>query len=262
MDRMSSGQKTVRTVLYWGLPVLAVLLIIVGWITFSASHPDLMPAPVDVWDRFIRTFTRPIAKTTLIGHAWASLRRVLIALLIAWAFGIGFGILIGWNRKARAFFGSIFEVIRPIPPIAWIPIVIMWFGIGEFPKVLLVFIGTFVPLVINTSAGIEMVDKINLHVGRIFGGNDMQILKEIVIPTALPSIFAGIRTSVSSGWTTVLAAEMMGAQQGLGSLVTRGWQGSDLSLVLVAVITIAVIGALLAVILQQLEKVVCPWNSK
>ena len=213
MDRMSSSQKAVRTVLYWGLPVLAVLLIVIGWVTFSAGHPDLMPAPLDVWDRFIRTFTRPIAKTTLIGHAWASLRRVLIALFISWAFGIGFGILIGWNRKARAFFGSIFEVIRPIPPIAWIPIVIMWFGIGEFPKVLLVFIGTFVPLVINTSAGIEMVDKINLHVGRIFGGNDMQILKEIVIPTALPSIFAGIRTSVSSGWTTVLAAEMMGAQQ-------------------------------------------------
>lgn len=262
MDSMSSKQKTIRTVLYWGLPVLAVVLIIIGWISFSSSNPDLMPTPLDVWERFIRTFTRPVAKTTLIGHAWASLRRVLTALFIAWAFGIGFGILIGWNRAARAFFGSIFEVIRPIPPIAWIPIVIMWFGIGEFPKVLLVFIGTFVPLVINTSAGIEMVDKINIHVGRIFGGNDKQILKEIVIPTALPSIFAGIRTSVSSGWTTVLAAEMMGAQQGLGSLVTRGWQGSDLSLVLVAVITIAIIGALLAVILQKLEKVVCPWNNK
>ena len=262
MDRMSSKEKMIRTVLYWGLPVLAIALVIVGWVVFSAGHPDLMPAPLDVWDRFIRTFTRPIAKTTLIGHAWASLRRVLIALLISWAFGIAFGILIGWSRWARAFFGSIFEVIRPIPPIAWIPIVIMWFGLGEFPKVLLVFIGTFVPLVINTSAGIEMVDKINIHVGRIFGGSNAQILKEIVIPTALPSIFAGIRTSVSSGWTTVLAAEMMGAQQGLGSLVTRGGQGSDLSLVLVSVITIAIIGAILAVILQKLEKVVCPWNNK
>ena len=133
MDRMSSKQKMIRNVLYWGLPVLAILVIVVGWIAFSASHPDLMPAPWDVWERFIRTFTRPIAKTTLIGHAWASLRRVLIALLISWAFGIAFGILIGWSRWARAFFGSIFEVIRPIPPIAWIPIVIMWFGLGEFP---------------------------------------------------------------------------------------------------------------------------------
>ena len=180
---------------------------------------------------------------------------------MSWVFGIAFGILIGWNKKARAFFGSIFEVIRPIPPIAWIPIVIMWFGIGEFPKILLVFIGTFVPLVINTSTGIEMVDRINIQVGQIFGGKNRQILKEIVIPTALPSIFAGIRTSVSSGWTTVLAAEMLGANAGLGSLVTRGWQGSDLSLVMVSVITIAIIGALLSTILQKLEKVVCPWNN-
>lgn len=261
MDQISTKQKTFHNVLYWGLPILAIILIAVGWITFSGSHPDLMPAPSEVWERFIRTFTKPVAKVTLIGHAWASLRRVLIALFIAWAFGISFGILIGWNKKAKAFFGSIFEVIRPIPPIAWIPIIIMWFGIGEFPKVLLVFIGTFVPLVINTSAGIEMVDKINIHVGKIFGGNNRQILKDIVIPTALPSIFAGIRTSVSSGWTTVLAAEMLGANEGLGSLVTRGWQGSDLSLVLVAVITIAIIGALLSIILQKIEKVVCPWNN-
>lgn len=261
MDQKTAKQKTIYNVLYWGLPVLAIVLIAVGWISFSAYNPDLMPTPAQVWERLVKTFTKPIAKTTLIGHAWASLRRVLLALIFSWVFGIAFGILIGWNKKARAFFGSIFEVIRPIPPIAWIPIVIMWFGIGEFPKVLLVFIGTFVPLVINTSTGIEMVDRINIQVGQIFGGKNIQILKEIVIPTALPSIFAGIRTSVSSGWTTVLAAEMLGANAGLGSLVTRGWQGSDLSLVMVSVITIAIIGALLSTILQKLEKVVCPWNN-
>ena len=150
MDQKTMKQKTVHNVLYWGLPVLAIVLIAVGWISFSTYNPDLMPSPAQVWERLVKTFTKPIAKTTLIGHAWASLRRVLLALLVSWAFGIAFGILIGWNKKARAFFGSIFEVIRPIPPIAWIPIVIMWFGIGEFPKILLVFIGTFVPLVINT----------------------------------------------------------------------------------------------------------------
>lgn len=243
------------------LPVAAILLVIVGWIWFSHENPDLMPTPIGVWKRFIRTFEKPIAKTSLLGHSWASLRRVLSALLAAWSFGIAFGILIGWSKRSKAFFGSIFEIIRPIPPIAWIPIVIMWFGIGEFPKVLLVFIGTFVPLVINTAAGISMVAPINLQVGRVFGGNDRQILKEIIIPTALPSIFAGIKTSVSSGWTTVLAAEMLGAQKGLGALVTRGWQGSDMALVLVAVIMIALIGSLLAVVLDRLEKAVTPWNN-
>ncbi|MFV0353405.1 MAG: ABC transporter permease [Oscillospiraceae bacterium] len=250
-----------QLLLWWGLPVLAVALVVVAWVLFSANNPRLMPGPMAVFDRLIRVFEKPIAKTSLFGHAWASLQRVLTALLMAWIIGITLGILIGWNRACKAIIGSLFELIRPIPPIAWIPIVIMWFGIGEFPKVLLVFIGTFVPLVINTAAGISMVDKINVDVGKVFGGSNFQILRQIVIPTALPSIFAGIRTSVSSGWTTVLAAEMIAAQKGLGALVTRGWQGGDMALVLVAVITIAIIGSLLAVLLNVLEKVVCPWKN-
>lgn len=254
-------KKLIRKILYWGLPVLAIVCVILAWIGFSSVHPELMPGPASVFERLMKTFTKPIGKINLLGHAWASLKRVLLALLFAWTFGIFFGIVIGWNRTARAFFGSIFEVIRPIPPIAWIPLIIMWFGIGETAKVIIVFIGTFVPLVINTSTGIRMVDDINIQVGKMFGGTNMKILMELVVPTAFPSIFAGIRTSVSSGWTTVLAAEMLGATAGLGSMVTKGWQGGDMALVLVAVITIAIIGFILSVILNKMEKVVCPWNK-
>ena len=255
-------KKLVHDILFWALPVLAIATIIAAWISFSAVHPELMPTPKSVWDRLILTFTKPIGKINLLGHAWASLKRVLMALLFSWTFGIAFGVLIGWNRACRSLFGSIFEVIRPIPPIAWIPLIIMWFGIGETAKIIIVFIGTFVPLVINTATGIRMVDSINLDVGKVFGGKNGQILTQIVVPTALPSIFAGIRTSVSSGWTTVLAAEMLGATAGLGSMVTKGWQGGDMSLVLVAVITIAIIGFMLSTVLNKLEKVVCPWNRE
>lgn len=255
------NKKKIDKILYWVLPILSIATLLIAWIAFSNVHPELMPGPAAVWERLIRTFTKPIGRINLLGHAWASLRRVLTALIIAWVFGISFGILIGWNKTFRALFGTIFEMIRPIPPIAWIPIIIMWFGIGELPKVILVFIGTFVPLVINTATGIEMVEKINVDVGKVFGGNNFQILTQIVIPTALPSIFAGIRTSVSSGWTTVLAAEMLAATAGLGSMVTKGWQGGDMALVLVAVLTIAIVGALLSFILAKLEKVVCPWNN-
>lgn len=254
-------EKRIHDILYWSLPVLAIFCVIVAWVSFSSVHPELMPGPAAVIERLGRTFTKPIGRINLLGHAWASLKRVLLALLFAWAFGIFFGILIGWSRTARALFGSIFEVIRPIPPIAWIPLIIMWFGIGETAKIIIVFIGTFVPLVINTSTGIRMVDEINVQVGKMFGGSNRQILMEIVVPTALPSIFAGIRTSVSSGWTTVLAAEMLGATAGLGSMVTKGWQGGDMALVLVAVITIAIIGFILSVVLNKMEKVVCPWNN-
>lgn len=259
MDTISKKKKLIHGILYWGLPILAIAGILCAWIIFSNNNPELFPTPAAVWERFIRTFTKPISKTNLLGHAWASLKRVLIALLLSWSLGIVFGVMIGWNKVCNAVLGSIFELLRPIPPIAWIPIMVMWMGIGELPKVILVFIGTFSPVVINTASGIKLVDPINIHVGKIFGANTWQTLKEIVVPTALPSIFAGMRTSVSSGWTTVLAAEMMGAQTGLGSLVTRGWQGSDMSLVLVSVIAIAIIGALLSGLTQRVEKAVCPW---
>ncbi len=246
--------------LYKVLPILAILLILVGWIAFSSFGNDLFPTPIAVFERFISTFTDPIGQTSFFGHVFASLQRVILGLLVAWVFGLFFGVLVGSNKYCKAIFGSILEIFRPIPPIAWIPIIIMWFGIGEFAKVVMVFIGTFFPVFVNTATGISLVDRINLDVGFIFGGKNTQVLKEIVIPTALPSIFAGIRTSVSSGWTVVVAAEMMGAQQGLGALVTRGWQAIDMALVLVAVIAIATIGAILAFLLNKAERLVTPWN--
>ena len=242
------------------LPLLAVLIILTAWIVFSSGGGKLFPTPVEVFQRFIKTFTNPIAQTNLLGHIWASLRRVMIALLFSWVLGITIGVLLGSSKYFNAIFGAIFEIFRPIPPIAWIPIIIMWLGVGEVSKVVLVFIGTFFPVMVNTSAGISMVDKINMNVGTVFGGNRWQIMKEIIIPTALPSIFAGIRTSVSSGWMVVLAAEMMGAQRGLGALVMKGWSVTDMSLVLVAVITIAIIGALLTFLLSKAERLVTPWN--
>lgn len=259
MERNNWGNT--KKILCKVLPYIAIAMIAGGWIIFSALNPRLMPNPAEVAERLVRTFVKPVANTILVGHAWASLRRVLIGLVFAWIIGIGVGVLVGWNKPAKAMFGSVLEILRPIPPIAWIPLVIMWFGIGEFSKVFIVFIGTFFGLVVNTCAGIKLVDRINVDVGRVFGGNSCQILLDIVVPTALPSIFAGIRTSVSAGWTTVVAAEMLGAKQGLGSLVTKGWQGNDMALVLVAVICIALIGALLSFLLSKLEKVVCPWNN-
>ncbi|MDR2888449.1 MAG: ABC transporter permease subunit [Lachnospiraceae bacterium] len=254
-------QNKGKKLFYNLLPVLAIMLIVIGWISLSSGENKVFPTPTEVYERFLKTFTTPIADANIFGHVIASLKRVLTALLFSWTLGIVIGVLIATNKYCKASIGSLLEFFRPIPPIAWIPIIIMWFGIGEFPKVLLVFIGSFFPVLINTAAGISLVDRINTDVGIIFGGKRLQILKEIIIPTAVPSIFSGIRTSVSSGWTVVLAAEMMGAKQGLGALVMKGWSITDMALVLVAVIAIAIIGALLAFLLNRAERLVAPWNK-
>ncbi len=253
----SKGYKICMTL----LSVLSVGLLISAYIWVSGRNAVLLPSVEQIWARCVKLFVSPIKGVNLLAHVWASLRRVLLALLFSWTAGVVFGILIGWNKTLNAIFGSIFELFRPIPLIAWIPIVIMWFGIGEFPKILIVIIGSIVPVVVNTRAGVSLVEQQYVDVGTVFGAGSRQMLVNIIMPVALPSIFAGLRTSVSSGWTVVLAAEMLGADHGVGALVTRGWNASDMALVLVSIIVIAIIGALLSVGLTLAEKVVCPWNQ-
>lgn len=256
------SKTTFIDVVYWILPVVSLGLLVLAWVSASAAHPNLFPSPAAVFDRFILLLEKPIMRVSFFGHIGASLLRVVIALLCAWLLGISFGVLIGWNRKMDAFFGSIFSVIRPIPPIAWIPLITIAFGIGEFPKILIVFIGAVMPVVINTHDGLKNVQKLYLDVGEVFNANKRQMLLEIAIPAAYPSIFAGIRTSTSTAWMVVLAAEMLGANKGIGFLVVRGMDTGDISLILVSMIAIGLIGALLAVVTELIERGLCPWTRK
>ena len=137
-----------------------------------------------------------------------------------------------------------------------------WFGTGEFPKILIVFIGALMPVVVNTQAGISNVQNMYLNVGTIFHANKRQMLFEIAIPSALDAIFAGVRTSTSAGWMVVLAAEMLGGKSGIGFLITRGMDSGDYALCLLSMVCIGLVGALLAIITQLLERMVCPWTAK
>lgn len=247
-------------IMYWVLPIIAVILLFTGYMAAVEFNPLILPMPMEVARRFISMVQYPIKGTSLWVHVAASLLRVLIGAFFAWGFGILFGVLIAWNRKADAVLGSVFNMLRSIPPIAWIPIIVMSFGIGEFSKVLLVFIGCFVTMVVNTYDGVKMVNHETISVGRIFGANEKEILYHIVIPTALPSIFTGVRNTISGGWRIIVAAEMMGASTGVGSLVTRGWNELDMAMVLVCIIMISITGVLLALAIAALERRLTPWE--
>lgn len=265
-DKGMTGRKKMQHMLsaniYRLLPVASIISLIIVWLLVSSRNPQLFPTPAATWERFLLLLEKPIMRVSFIGHILLSLRRILIALLVSWVLGISFGIVIGWSKKLNAFFGSIFELIRPIPPLAWIPLITIWFGIGEFSKILIVFIGAIMAVIINTRAGMQSIERIYLDVGIAFNGSQRQILKEIAIPAALPVIFAGIRTSTSVAWSVVLAAEMVGANAGVGFLVVRGMNGDDMALVLLSMITIGVIGALLAVVTSFIERLVCPWLKR
>lgn len=256
------GNNALRDIIVNILPVVSIFGLILLW-NFAARYAsEVTPSPSDVWNRFILLFHEPISGLGLFGHVGISLKRVLIALLFSSIIGIILGVFIGWNRTFRRTIGTLFEIIRPIPPIAWLPLVVMLFGIGEFPKILIVFYGTLMPIVINTYTGIKMVDSLLIDVGKSFQGNHKQLLWEIAIPSSLPNVMAGLRNAVGAGWGVVLAAEMIGAKQGVGFLVQRAMEFYDPALIFVGIIAIGVVGALLSAIIEIIERRVCPWAYK
>lgn len=249
-------------ILYKILPVVSVLLLLGLWLLAASSGDGDFPSPAEVWDRTIRLFEKPIKGYTLVGHVLISLRRIGLALLFDWTFGIAFGILIGWFPKARAFFSPMFNAFRAVPPLAWIPLITLWFGIGEFPKVLIVIFGSLACVVVNVQAGLSTVERTFLDVGTVFNASPAQKLIKIGIPSSLDAIFAGVRTSTSAAWMVVLAAEMLGANAGVGFLISRGMDSIDMPLVLTGMIAIGIVGAFLAIITQFAERLICPWTRR
>ena len=245
---------------HYALPVLSVALLLLGWTMLAGSGDSMIPTLPEVGARFVQICVKPISKALLPVHLLVSLRRVLIAFAFAIVLGVGLGVGLGWSRAFRALFNPVFEILRPIPPIAWIPLVILWCGIGELPKVVIVFIGSFVPIVLNTYAGIREIDPLLVNAGLILGANRKQLLTEITLPATTPAILAGIRTALSSGWMCVGAAEMIVAKQGVGFLIVRGQESGDTALIVVCMLVIGVMSLILSTILGKLEGVLCPWQ--
>lgn len=252
--------KNLKKIIYAVLPLISIGAFFIAWIILSSAEGTLIPTPKATFLRLIEILVKPISGGTLFVHIWVSLRRVLIAFVIAIFLGVGLGVGLGWNKKFKALFGPIFEILRPIPPIAWIPLVVLWMGIGETPKIFIVFIGSFVPIVLNTFSGIKDIDALTINAGKVLGANRRQLLAEVALPATIPAILAGIRTALSSGWMCVVAAEMIVAKQGVGFLIVRGQESGDTALIVICMLAIGVVSALLSFSLTKLEGVLCPWQ--
>ena len=245
---MSDAERKVilRKRLYLILPFLSIGSFIAMWFIISAKPGSLLPSPADVWARYLKFRAKGVLGMSLLTHTLISLRRVFIALFFAWTIGIAFGVLIGWNKKANALLGPIFHAFRAIPPLAWVPFLILMMGSNETSRVLLVFIGAVMPVVVNTQTGMANVNQQYLNVGKVFQANRRQMLLDIGFPSALDAIFAGIKNSTS----------------GVGFLVFRGINASDYDLTLLGMVVIAIVGALLGIFIQSIERILCPWKKR
>ena len=208
----------------------------------------------------VDSFFEPIGRFTLYGHLYYSIRRVLVGYVVAAVLGIIVGIAMGTSRYAEAIIKPIFELIRPIPPIAWIPLVILWFGVGELPKYAIIFIGSFTNVTLNAYTGAQRVDPTLIGCAKMLGTSDRDIFLRVVLPSSLPQIFAGMQVALSTAWMAVLAAEMIGAQEGCGWIILRGSDTTNIPLVLVGMVVIGVVGLLLATIMRMAERRLCSWN--
>ena len=220
----------------------------------------LMPNPAEVASRLMEATYEKIGPMTIWGHMWNSMRRVLVGFCIASVSGILLGLAMGWNRTCEAIFRPIFELLRPIPPLAWISLAIVWFGLGEGGKYFIIFVSGFSNVTINVYTGAKAVDPELIGAAKMLGCSNRRIFTSIVLPSSVPYIFTGLQIAMSSSWAAVVAAEMVRSTNGIGWLITAGQSIGDMGQVMVGIIVIGVVGFLLATIMRGVESKLCAWS--
>lgn len=242
--------------------ILALSAFILAWqyITTFTEAKNTTPQPLEVFKLLIESMGSPIGQYTIWGHLLISLKRVLIGFSIGSILGIIVGVGMGTSRYIKAIVKPIFEMLRPIPPIAWIPLAILWFGIDETTKYFIIFISAFTNVTLNSFMAATKVDPVLVGAAKMLGTNDRQIFSRIILPSCTPQIFAGMQVGLSTSWMAVLAAEMVRSSEGLGWIIIRGSDTANIPQVLVGMIVIGVVGLLLATIMRNCERRLCSWN--
>lgn len=238
------------------LPLLIVLLI---WFLATGSEAyrgTVFPS----FSSVVETFKNKIADRSLIIEIAVSLRRVLLGYLLAAVAGVGLGIVIGLSDRIYRYLDLFIQILKPIPPIAWIPLTILWMGIGEASKVFLIFLGGFFTILLNTIDGIRYIDKKLLEVAKSLETPKSKCLFELIIPAALPSIFTGLRVAMGTCWTCVVAAELVASSSGIGYMISNARNFGQMDVVIVGMLSIGIVGKIMDAVLKKVEKGVLRWQ--
>ena len=253
--------QTQLTIIYSIISLLSLLVLWEIVARFTDASMFLPPAST-VLAAFFRSFMVPVGKHTMLVHIGYSLYRVAVGFSIATIFGIALGVAMGYSRMLEAVLKPVFEFIRPIPPLAWIPLSILWFGLGETGKFFIIFLGCFTFITVNTYDGAKNVDPELMGAARMLGANERQVFFRVVLPSSVPYIFAGLQIAVTAGWSAVVGAEMVQSNEGVGWMIVRGMNTGNTLQIMVGMVAIGVIGFLLAMITSMVERRLCAWNAQ
>ncbi|MBU3620663.1 ABC transporter permease [Polynucleobacter sp. CS-Odin-A6] len=215
---------------------------------------QFLPPPHEVLIKFIHLMQEPFSGHTLVAHIASSFQRFFYGFILAVAIGIPLGLLMALSRFANQIITPFFESIRFVAPIAWVPFAALWFGTGIGGPILVIFMGAFPPVLINTYRGAIHVDKKYLEAARVLGAGKFRLMTEVLFPAAIPSIIAGLRISAGLGWQSLVGAELIVASSGVGYLMVKGQASIQTDIVMSGMIAIGLIGLLIDVLLRQAEK--------
>ena len=246
------------TISILGFLLIWQMAVMYGWISSRA-----LSAPTTVFATLVEKFTskNPDGATIFVNIA-VSLRVSLTGFISAIIVGTPLGLFMGWYKPVDNFVRPLFEIIRPIPPIAWIPLTILWVGIGLGAKAMIIFFSAFVPCVINSYTGIKSTSPVLISVAKTFGATNFQIFRKVGVPSAMPMAFAGIRIALGNSWGTLVAAELLAANAGLGYMISMGRQFARPDIIILGMITIGVLGFLFTWIFTKVENVVVRWRAQ
>lgn len=245
--------------------VTVISLLALWWV---ASHmrwlpPLFLPTPESIITALIDAWNGNVqGGQPLIEHFQASMVRVFGAFLLAVVTAVPIGVLMGVSRVARGVFDPPIEFYRPLPPLAYLPLIVIWFGIDEMSKILLIFLACFAPLAMSAQAGVRSVTIEQINAAYSMGANRWQVICHVVMPAALPEILTGMRIAIGFGWTTLVAAEMVAADRGLGFMVLNAAQFLASDTVIMGIIVIGLFAFAFDLLVRYLERFAIPWKGR
>ncbi len=257
MATANSGATDVKRWI-WALVGIGLFLLLWTMASLRIGNPVLLPQPQSVLFGFIEL----LREGSLLGDVLASLRRVIGGFAIAAAIAVPLALLMAFFRPLNLLLSPIVSFLRPIPPIAWIPMAILWFGIGDPPSYFITALAAFFPIFINSFAGGNAVRPEHVHAARSLGAGPRALFARVYLPSAMPMISTGLRIGLGQSWMAVVTAELIAAHSGLGYMIQANRLSLETSLVLVGMCTIGLLGALMSVALEALERhVLIPWKQ-
>ncbi|KJZ89040.1 hypothetical protein ClosIBUN13A_CONTIG227g03529 [Clostridium sp. IBUN13A] len=262
---MGMSKKKKRITIENMLTLATIILILLVWFVvtnFGIANSKMVPTPQAVWNAFIDIIQNGYKNYSLLQHLGASMERLFISFLFAALIAVPFGLASGYNSKIRAIFEPIIEFYRPLPPLAYYTLLVLWLGIGNESKITLLFLACFAPIYISCVSAVLKIKEDYINSAYTVGASKYQIFIHVILPSCLPDIFVGIRTAVGVAYTTLVAAEMVAAKSGLGWMVLDASNYLRSDIIFVGIIIMGITGILLDQFLRILEKKIVPWKGK